>query len=309
MAHYLLGFLMKKNSRLKEAAGHWEQSVVLNPLNAVAQRNLGQVYYKQHDLLKAQKAYQAAVKADPTAGKAIVELGLINKELKSPYKDQIGLFEDHIDIVLEYNQAVSQLVELYILTGRNSEALKLLNTTHFNSWEGKYGIHQLWVQGNIKQGDSEFEKGNAERALWYYKQSLLYPEHLEVAEQPNTIHARKNYKIGTALEALGKTEQAMEYYKVAVADKVEDGNAYQFYRAMALEALKEKKEAKMIYEKMLDAHPQSTNKTGKAISLYTQSLAMEGLGKKKEAETMRSKATELYPLVELSAFRPPRSGY
>ena len=309
LAHYFLGFLLKKSTRLREAVAHWERSVVLDPLNVVAQRNLGQVYSEQGDLHKAQHAYQAAIKANPSAGQAIVELGLINKDLEMPYNEQIGLFEDHMDIVSEYNEAVSQLIELYVVTGRNSDALKLLNSTHFNSWEGKYGIHQLWVQSNIKQGDSEFEKGNVEKALWYYQQSLLYPEHLEVAEQPKTIHARKKYKIGMALEALGKKEEAREYYEIVVADKVADGNAYQYYRARALEALKEKQAAKSIYEQMLEALQQSESDLEQAIALYTRSLALEGLGKKKEAEANRSKAFDLNPLVELSAFRPPRAGF
>ncbi len=58
----------------------------MKPANVVAQRNLGQVYYEQGDLPKAQKAYQAAIEADPSAGKAIVELGLINWELKLPLR-------------------------------------------------------------------------------------------------------------------------------------------------------------------------------------------------------------------------------
>jgi len=309
LAHYLLGNLLKKSARSEEAIVHWERSVVLNPMNAVAQRNLGQVYYEQRDLQKAQDTYHAAIKADPSAGKAIVELGLINTELKLSYDEQISLFEDHMDAVLEYNEAISQLILLYMLTGRNRDALKLLNTNRFNSWEGKYGIHQLWVQANIKQGDSEFEKGKYEEALWYYEQSLLYPDNLEVAEEPGTIHAQKNYKIGKALEALGKTEQAREYFKLVIADKVAEDNAFQFYRARALEALNENQEAKIVYEKMMNAPQQSESELEQAILLYVRALALEGLDKKKEAEEARSKAYKLNPLVELSAFRPPRAEF
>jgi tetratricopeptide (TPR) repeat protein len=318
LAHYLLGNLQYKCNRSQEAATHWERSVMLDPQNAVAQRNLGKVYFEKGDLHKAQTAYQAAINANPSAGKALVELGLINWELKIPYHEQIALFEDHMDEVLENNQAVSQLVLLYILTGKNQEALQLLNGTHFNSWEGSYGIHQLWVQANIKQGDTEFEKGKYAVALRNYEQSMLYPDNLEVAEQPNTIHARKKYKIGKALEALGRKDQAQNYYELVLADKAADGDAYQFYRAKAMEALDKKLEAKKIYEKMLEAlneamsghvHQQSESESAQSISFYTRSLALEGLGKKKEAEAARAKAFALNPLVELSSFRPPRAGF
>ena len=318
LAHYLLGNLLNKCNRSQEANSHWERSVMLDPLNVVAQRNLGQAYNKQGDMHKAQTAYQAAIKADPSAVKAILELGLINWELKIPFNDQTALFEDHIDVVLESNRAVSQLVLLYILTGNNLEALQLLNSTQFNSWEGKYGIHQLWVQGNINQGDIELEEGNYEEALRYFKQSLLYPDNLEVAEQPNTIHARKNYMIGKTLESLGRKEQARKYYDLVISDNLVDGNAFQFYRAKALESLEEKQEAKRVYEKMLEAldeeipgkiHQQTESESDRSISLYARSLAFEGLGKKKEAEAYREKAFYLNPLVELSAFRPPRGEF
>jgi len=309
LAYYLLGSLLKKSDRSEEAVANWERSIKLDPGNVVAQRNLGQVYYEEGDLQKARTAYQAGIQADPSAGKAITELGLINWELKLPLPEQIALFEDNIEVVRENNPAVSQLILLYILTGNNHKAVSLLNNTHFNSWEGKYGIHQLWIQGNIKQGDTEFERGHFKEALSYYKQSLLYPDNLEVAEQPNTIHARKRYKIGQALEALGRKEEAREYYELVIADKVEDSNAYQYYRARAMEALKQKQEAKKVYENMLVALDGDPDASTNAVSLYTRSLAFDGLGKKKEAETARSRATELNPLVELSAFRPPRSGF
>jgi tetratricopeptide (TPR) repeat protein len=165
------------------------------------------------------------------------------------------------------------------------------------------------VQANIKQGDYEFEEGNFQEALSYYKQSLLYPDNLEVAEQPKTIHARKKYKIGKALDALGRKDEAREYFEMVIADKVEDGNAYQFYRARALEAMKQKQEAKKIYEMMLEALDGDVNVSSNAVSLFTRSLALEGQGKKKEAETERRKAFDLNPLVEISSFRPPRSGF
>ena len=308
-AYYLLGNLLKKSQRPEEAVAAWERSVKLDPENVVAQRNLGQVYHEEGDLHKAKTAYEAAIQADPSAGKAITELGAIHWELKLPLTEQIALFEENIEVVRENNPAVSQLVLLYILTGNNLEAVKLLNNTHFNSWEGKYGIHQLWIQGNIKQGDAEFEKGQFKEALAYYEQSLLYPDNLEVAEQPNTIHARKKYKIGTAMSALGRKEEARAFYEAVIADNVEDGNAYQYYRARALEALKQKQEARKIYETMLVALEGDTDGASDAISLFTRSLALEGLGKKKDAKALRNEAFKLNPLVEISAFRPPRSGF
>ena len=112
-----------------------------------------------------------------------------------------------------------------------------------------------------------------------------------------------------ALEAMDRKDEARDHFERVIADRVEDGNAYQFYRAKSLEALKRKKEAREIYEKMLEALEKDRDEPSSAISLFTRSLALEGLGRKKEAETFRDKAYELNPLVEISAFRPPRAGF
>jgi tetratricopeptide (TPR) repeat protein len=282
------------------------------------------IYHAQSNLQKAREAYQAGLKANPAAGKIIVELGQINKELNLPHDEQIDFFENNIAVTKTYNQAVSQLVELYVLTGRYNDALNYLQKTHFNSWEGRYGIHQLWVQSNIKLGDMEMNDKNYNEALKYYQQSLEYPLNLEVAEQPNTIHARKYYKIAQALEVMGKKNEATLYYNKIVDYSLDNGNAYQFFRGRAMEALGQNKKANEIYEKMLAAlgsniqTGQNNNDPmigeqprvkGNAVNLFTRSLALEGLNKFSESQKLREDALKQYKLVELSAFAPPRSGY
>jgi tetratricopeptide (TPR) repeat protein len=310
-ANYLAGNILYSHSRPDEAIIHWEKAVALNTSNAVALRNLGLAYAEKGELVKAKTAYQSAIKADPSAGRAIVELGLLNKKMNIPYPEQIDLFEKNCKVISEYNQAATQLVELYVITGRYPDALKWLKSIHFNSWEGQYGIHQFWEQSNIKQGDVEYEKGHYEKALEYYRQSDTYPDNLEVAEQPNTIHARNNFKIGIALLKSGKKPQSLEYFKKVIADTVAESNAFQYYRGKAFDAIGEKKRATDVYSRMLSAPDREktdgSNDREKAVSVFCRSLALEGLGKTKEAATQYNAAIELYPLVEISAFRPPRS--
>jgi len=310
-AHYLLGNILYSRTRSSEAITHWERAVELNPLNAVAYRNLGVAYGEQGDLDHARTEYHSAIKADPFAGKAIVELGRINAGLKIAYSDQIKLFEDNIKVVSGYNQAITQLIELYVITGKYQEALKWLKSIHFNSWEGQYGIHQFWEQSNIRQGDLEYSEGHYEKALVFYGQSLTYPDNLEVAEQPNTIHARNNYKIGMALMKSGKRAEALEFFRKAISDTVNETNASQCYRGKAFEAIGEKKKAVEVFSGMLSAldnkKAEGSNDRERAVYFLCRSLALEGLGKEKEAAEQYKVAVELYPLVEISAFRPPRS--
>jgi len=310
LASYLLGNFLYSHSRKEEAIRCWEKSVAVYPKNAVAYRNLGVAYQEVGELEKARMAYQSAIRIEPTAGMAIVELGRLNKELKLPVADQIRLFEENTKVVAAYNQAANQLIELYVITERYEDALKWLKSIHFNSWEGQYDIHQLWEQSNIKQGDIEFAKGNFAKALDCYRLSLTYPENLEVAEQPNAIHARNNYKIGNALMKKGEKTVAREYYLKVISDSVDIHSAFQIYRGQAYEALGEADKAHKIYAAMLEEQPaHSTNNRNIATGMFCRSLALGALGKQKEAADLRKAAMELYPLVEINAFRPTGSDY
>ncbi len=321
LAHYLMGDLLNSRGRSEEAIKEWETSVGLNPGNAIAWRNLGLAYHQNGELQKAKSAYEASLKADPGAGKALVELGALNMEMKIPVDQQISLFENNAKLVSDYNQAITELIQLYVISGRYNDALSWLKKNHFNSWEGQYGIHQFWIESNLKQGDLEFSRKKYGKALDYYRDALTYPENLEVAEQPNTVHARKNFKVGMALKASNDKAQAETYFKKVIDDNVPAGNANQYYRARAFEELGEKAKAKEIYQAMLDATDHMIARTAgeddeeqsarinrrtisKAAGLFSRSLALEGLGQKKEAEDLRNQSIKLYPLAEMAAFLP-----
>ena len=64
-------------------------------------------------------------------------------------------------------------------------------------------MHQYWVESNIGRGDQLYASRDYAGALKYYKQSLEYPFNLEVAAQPQTVHARKEFKVAQALEKTG----------------------------------------------------------------------------------------------------------
>jgi tetratricopeptide (TPR) repeat protein len=147
-----------------------------------------------------------------------------------------------------------------------------------------------------------------------------------VKEQPNTIHARKRYKIGLALEALGRNDEARKVFETAANEKPRPNSAYHFFRGKALEKLGREQQAREVYEKMLavlDAEsesageieiigapvPGSSKMNRRARLQFKRSLALEGLGQHEQAEKIRKQALELDPRVELKAFSPPLAGW
>ncbi|HUU28778.1 MAG TPA: DUF5107 domain-containing protein [archaeon] len=324
-AHYFLGTLYLSKERRQEAIASLEKAVALEPGNVVAQRDLGLALAGEGDLGRARSAYEAALKADPEASLAILELDKVYEGLGLAAEEWAGSLEKYMNTVSGSDPLLKRLISLYIQMGRYDEALEWLKSHRFHSWEGGFGVHQYWVECNISKGDNAFRAGDYEKALEYYKLSLTYPDNLEVKEQPGTIHTRKRYKIGLALEALGRKKEAGKVFESIVADKTEPDNAYQFFRGKALEKLGRKQEAQEIYRQMLaavekdsgsaESHPAAPEETlsnrkqkREALFCFKRSLALEGLGNPEEAELNRRRAFELDPEVIFKAFRPPLAG-
>lgn len=321
-AKFLMGNLLYSMKQSEEAIACWEKAVGLDPSDAVAYRNLGYALKIKDDLQGARRAYENAVKADPNSSLAVYELEEIYVDLGVPVEEIIAFLEKNIEAVSKHDQVLKRLIANYVQVGRYKDALKWFYDHYFKSWEGRYDIHQYWVESHIGQGDIELETGNLEKALEHYRLSLEYPSNLQVAPQPRTIHARKRYKVAVALEALGQKKEAREMFNRVAADEPPPENAYQYYKGKALEKLGRKSEALEIYRNMLAAldessrrprregtHRRYDGKSYEAIIHFTRSLALEGLGQLDKAESERKIALNLDPMVAIRAFRPPRAGW
>ena len=324
-AWYLLGNLYFSKKRLAEAIACWEKAVLLEPSNVIAHRNLGLAYAREQNFKLASAAYETALRIDPdTATLALLELDDVYDKLKLPVSKRIAALERYIEQTSRHDQVLKRLINLYVRESRYQDALNRLYPHHFHSWEGRYDVHQYWVESHLGLGDLEMKAGNFSKALEHYNLSLTYPFNLEVDEQPNTIHTRERFRAALALENLGREKEARKTLQLIVSEKPRPEEAFQFYRGKALEKLGRKKEARDLYARMLetldlqgvaekeylvDGVSLDPGRNLQAIFLYRRYLALEGLGRHKEAINEREKAEKLDPLIEFRAFSPPRAGW
>ena len=316
-----LGNLHYSRDRVDEAIQRWEKATAIEPANVVALRNLGLALFRKNELERAQAAYEKAVGVDPEASAAVMELDRVYKRLGRSPEQRAAFLEKHMGAVTKNDALLTRFISLLVQTTRYDEALDWLSSHHFHSWEGRYGIHQYWVEAHIKKGDGFFAEGNHQEALKHYELALTYPYNLEVAALPRTVHARKLYKIGTALEALGRKAEAQQRFATVVAerDTMKLDSAYRFFLGKALEKLGRAEEAREVYLAMLKTSEEThlseyemfydPDRNPRALSVYRSSLALEGLGRTDEAEAERKKALELDPIVALRVFSPPRAGW
>ncbi|MEA2063823.1 MAG: tetratricopeptide repeat protein, partial [Gemmatimonadota bacterium] len=325
-AHFFLGTLYYSKERADEAIAALEKAVALEPSNVVARRNLAYAYAGENDLEHARAAYEAALRADPEASLAVLELNNTYQKLDLKPERWAEFLEKHISTVTKSDPLLKKLISLNVRLGHYDEALKWLTSHRFHSWEGGFEVHVYWVESHIRKGDNAFAAEDYEKALEHYRLSLTYPDNLEVKEQPNTIHARKRYKVGLALEALGRHDEARGEFETVAKEKPKPASAYHFFIGKALEKLGREQEARGVYEKMLEVLDSETESTGevhiigspvageseidlRAQLLFKRSLALEGLGQSEKAENLRQKALELDSRAALKAFSPPLAGW
>jgi len=323
-AQYLLGNLYYNKERADEAIACWEKAVALEPSNVVANRNRGYAWAQKNDLQQARKAYEAAVNTEPSAALAVYELEGVYEDLGLPVQERVAFLEQHPEALSKSDPVLKRLISGYVQLSRFQDALKWLSEHHFKSWEGRYDIHQYWVESHIQQGDLDFNAGNYEKALEHYRLALTYPPNLEVAEQPRTTNARKLYKVGLALEALKKKGEAKKMFNQVVSEQMRPDNASQYFRGKALEKLGKKDQARKVYEELLAAVKRlgvsenefiedemnfDPRRKPQALLHFKLYLALEGLGRLEEAETERKEALKRDPIVALRAFSPPRAGW
>ena len=325
-ALYLLGTLYFSLNRVEESIAALQKSTALDKSNAIAWRNLGYALAQRKELGGACAAYEAALAADSTLPLAILELDRVYFDLSRSETERLAFLERHRGQALRSDPLIKRLISLYVQLGRYDQALEMLSSHRFHSWEGGYGVHLYWVESQIRKGDSYFEAGDYAKALERYRLALTYPDNLEVKEQPHTIHARKLYKIGLAQEALKKRKDAKAVFEKVAGESPAPGDPFQYFRGKALEKLGRNTEAQEVFKGMLayldrggaaeethgpgqtESEAELTDKR-KALSHFKRSLALEGLGRNGEADEEREAALKLDPEVVLSAFCPPEAGW
>ncbi len=325
LACHLLACLCLSRERQGEACRWWERAVERDPGLVIAWRNLGWLYRAAGELERARAAYEQALELDPRQARlCLLERDALYAELGLTVAERLAALERQRELALSHGMIARRLVALLVRAGRYPEALELLSGYHFHSWEGRYDVHQYWVESRLRQGARELEAGRVKQALEHFRLSLTYPENLEVAEYPGTVCSRQRYWLGRALEAAGRMEEARAEYQRAQAGESCPSDASWHFRARALERLGRSAEAQAVYHRMLesleregvppeeylvDGVDMDPGRNLEAIACYRRSLALEGLGREEEALRWRQEALRLDPLAEQRAFSPPRAGW
>ncbi len=248
-AHYYLGNLIFENEPEK-AVSHWEQSRDLDDAFATVHRNLAVAYTRMGiDVSKAISAYEKAAACDHEDARIYFELSRLYSRAGIPPEKRVAVH--NYETIVKRDDALSEMIALYVHEGKFDEAIDLLTTHHFNIWEGGGGIYDVYVDACLLRGIESFANKRYQEALNDFEAALEYPENLEVGRPRNgRISSRILYFIGTAHEGLGNKERARESYDKSVSMDGGDSQIL-YYRGLAYKKIGQQTKAAEIFDRLI----------------------------------------------------------
>ena len=262
-ANYLLGNIYYDKRQYDVARFYWEKSLVLNPENPTAWRNLALCYFnKKHDSAKAVEYMEKAFALDPSDGRVLMELDQLYKCLGYPHEDRLRLLEDNLKLTERRDDLVLERITLLNQLRRFAEAKELLDLHIFHPWEGGEGK----VSGQYQISRTELaKKAISEKkyneAITLLEECLVYPENLGEGKLYGAQENDFYYLLGICYQKLGEIEKAMECYRKATEGPTEPAAAIYyndakpdkiFYAGLAYRALGDESKARSYFNKLVN---------------------------------------------------------
>ena len=285
-AWYLLGNILC-DPQPKEAVKAWEMAVKLDPMFAIAYRNLSFVYANvDHDAEKAIQTIGKAISLKADEPVWIQEADLYREYAGYTVDKRLDFLEAHASTVSLWDKTILSRVDLLIYKGRLDEAIELLKDNHFYIAElTMLNPHNSWSDAHFYRGMKYLEQKQFDKAIADFEAITIFPRNLEIARDGKTDLA--DYGLARVYQAMGNKNQARAYFtRLAGIGSSTRGwgekkiSLVSYYQARALEELGEKEKAEAIYQQLIRDGQNSLNaKQHEALCLNSVRIL---IGQKKQ---------------------------
>ena len=218
VASYQLGNLYANFGRLEEAEKLWNVAVDSKPSMSIPWRNLGLYYWVvDNDHKKSESCYRNAIKARPFDQTLYRDLAQVLVD-DNRRKEAISLLEKMKYKGTKRSDVVIDLAQYYLDDESYDQCIDLLTSVpYFVNWEGSSITWDIFNEANVKKGILLYEKGDYASALKAFEKALSFPENLGVGQSTRTEEAMAWFWKGKTLLALGKNKEAMTAWKSGAA--------------------------------------------------------------------------------------------
>ena len=259
LASYGLGNYFYDKRRHIDAIRVWEDAAGSKMLYGTLYRNLGIAYWNHSkDIRKAREAFEKAIELSPDDMRILFEYDQLRKKMNDSPEERLASLEPLKDKIITRDDFSVELAALYNFSGRFSEALRFLKNRRFHPWEGGEGqVLRQYSTASIKLGEHALKEGNSELALQHFEQAEDTPDNLGEKFHPLQAKAHINYWKGMALNALGRSEEAVECFESSASEHgdfidmaVSEHSEMTYFRALSMMELGKMDAAKKLLEEL-----------------------------------------------------------
>jgi tetratricopeptide (TPR) repeat protein len=253
---YYLGNLLY-DKQPQRAIGYWEKAVKLDPLLAIAWRNLGWGYnHHLNDIQKSIAAYEKAFSLKKDEPVYYAELDVLYEQNNTPLATRAKLFDSAYNVVKQRDDAFVRQIMVLNLTGQVEKSVEYLENSNFHFREGSSRISDMTVDARLLLGNQLMIEGKFQQAL---EQFLAAMKREAEDEQAGARDPQINYFIGMANEALGNNELAKLSFKKSADQTLNRVGIISYYQGLSLKKLGEKTKAKKVFESLVTDGKQRMN--------------------------------------------------
>jgi tetratricopeptide (TPR) repeat protein len=311
-AAYYLGNVLASKNRDEEALAAWREGVRLDPSNTIARRNLGRALWVTDKKEEAASQYQQAIDGAPEDYRLYVEIGNLFAEMGAQDR-RVKVLEGAPPSTRTHTPFIQALAAAYVDKKRFSDAVTLLANNTFTSGEGEDAALGLYRKAHLGLARSYQQAGEHLKAASEFAAATEYPRNFGVGRPAMQSQAREYVAAAREYERAGKRDESQSWWQRAATEELnpptqpeEPWSEHYFYKAVALEHVGRKAEARALYERlarlndeqrMLDAEPWPP--TG-AIRFVLAGAALKALGRTAEARVALERALKMDPESDLA---------
>lgn len=309
-AYYYLGNILY-DKQPEVAMQHWEKAVACNPELAMAFRNLGWGYFRHNrDIPKAVSSYEKALAQNNNEAIYFTELDELYEMSNADIGTRLKLFEGNNEVVKKRDDAFIRQIEVLTLAGKPELAVEYLEGMEFAYREGSSRVREIIIDAQLMLGKKYYARNDYEKALAHFMKAQVPDEEAGSARFGNR-DMQVNYYLATALEALGKLNEAGEFYRKAAHQEPGRITAMDYYRGLSMMKTGDSLKAKEVFDSMIAEADRQLKEpvTSEAGVIFgereadnvrqSRVLTMKGLGNKGLGKTTAA-SEDLKKAVELS---------
>ena len=307
-AYYYTGLVYAGLREFGQTISNYRKSLELDPGNVRAWRNLGlSLVDTQGDMEEARQCFEKALALAPKDSRILMELDRVKKSLGQSGEERLAFLKERIEIVEGRDELLTDMLDLMVETGHYEETIKYFSGHHFYNWEGRYGIHNSYMDAYIRMA---LAADSPQKGLEYYLKACEYPENLGVGPREPNLRGFLYYPMSKLYRQIGDEKEAERLLKITAGETSATANIGSYYQALALRDLGQPQKAEQILSDLkAEAEKLIDSAANNVLGYYYLAKVQEANGQTQQAQENLEKALLINPLAERQAIIRAQVGY